>query len=409
MLTDEQATAHDHIIDWFKTNKNSTYNPYIVIGGYAGTGKTYLISQISKTIKKEFKSIKIAYVTFTGKASSVLKSRLDEEIFIDVSDYIGTIHSLIYKPKYKYSVELKRPVFCGWKKLDHLDFYYDLIIIDEASMVSFDIWDDLKSYNIPIIAIGDHGQLPPISEKAFSLMKNLDFELKEIHRQAENSPIISLSKFVRNCGYIPFGFHSKISKDSFKLKWDDPACKKIWNSIDFSGNDVINICGFNQTRVNINNMIRTKLEYKTEYPYTNERIICLKNNRETHVMNGQLGTLIWMTPNTKNTYRMTVSLDGFSEDYYEGVVYDGCFGQVSYEDIYQKKDKKLLKEIGDDTLDYFDFGYCISVHKSQGSEFDKVVLFEQRTKHWDDEYYTKWLYTAVTRASKKLMVISGFY
>jgi exodeoxyribonuclease V len=409
MLTNEQQTAHDYIIDWYKTNKNSVYNPYIVIGGYAGTGKTYLCSQISKSFKNEYKKMNIAFVTFTGKASSVLKSRLIEESYVGLNDYIGTIHSLIYKPNYKYDVKLKKPVFCGWTKVDDLDSQYDLIIIDEASMVSHEIWKDLLSYNIPIIAIGDHGQLPPISDKTFNLMTNLNFELKNVHRQAENSPILSLSKFIRNTGYIPFGLHSKLSQDSFKIRWDDPVCKKIWNNIDFSENNIINLCGFNQTRVNINNMIRTKLKFNNDYPYTNERLICLKNNRESKIMNGQLGTLIWMTPYVKDSYRMTIELDNFAEDYYEGVVHNCCFGKTSYEDIYKKMDKKEKKRFEGNTLDYFDFGYCISVHKSQGSEFDKVVLFEQRTKHWDDEYYAKWLYTAVTRASKKLMVISGFY
>ena len=58
---------------------------------------------------------------------------------------------------------------------------------------------------------------------------------------------------------------------------------------------------------------------------------------------------------------------------------------------------------------YFDFGYAMSVHKSQGAEWEKVILFEQRTQRWDDEYYARWLYTAVTRAKSKLFIISDFW
>ena len=77
-----------------------------------------------------------------------------------------------------------------------------------------------------------------------------------------------------------------------------------------------------------------------------------------------------------------------------------CVDDGAAEDIAEYKGEKI---------DAFDYGNCISVHKSQGSEWEKVVLFEQRTKRWDDKFYTKWLYTAVTRAKKKLLVISDAY
>ena len=71
--------------------------------------------------------------------------------------------------------------------------------------------------------------------------------------------------------------------------------------------------------------------------------------------------------------------------------------------------RQEAKKRGFDTFDYFDYGYACSVHKSQGSEWDRVILFEQRTHRWEDAYYAKWLYTAVTRAKKKLFIISDFY
>jgi ATP-dependent exoDNAse (exonuclease V) alpha subunit len=97
---------------------------------------------------------------------------------------------------------------------------------------------------------------------------------------------------------------------------------------------------------------------------------------------------------------------------YECLTANSQFGKVNY-DIYEKTPEKtkLWKEaaiIGYD-VDFFDYGYAISVHKSQGSEWDKVVLFEQRSQYWDNKMYARWLYTALTRAKKKLFIISDFY
>jgi ATP-dependent exoDNAse (exonuclease V) alpha subunit len=82
--------------------------------------------------------------------------------------------------------------------------------------------------------------------------------------------------------------------------------------------------------------------------------------------------------------------------------------------MYDKTPK--LKELsnyasdkGFPTIGFFDYGYCMSVHKSQGSEWQKVIVFEQRTKRWDDNYYAKWLYTAITRAKEKLFIIGDYW
>jgi len=407
MLSNEQKNVHDSIIDWVKC-KNYTYNKnYITCGGYAGTGKTFLITQLRKTIYENWRRLRVAFVTFTGKASSVLKQKLLENNSIYDYDYCGTIHSLLYRPKYIYSKILKKMVIYKWEKIETLD--YDIIIIDEASMVSGVIWKDIISYNKPVIAIGDHGQLPPI-EGSFSLLKNLDLELKNIHRQSLNSPIINLSSFVRKYGYIPS--NRIFSKDVFKVSWKSNICQKKWNNINFDENIIV-LCGFNNSRVKINNIIRKKLDFIRDEPYPSERIICLRNNYNSKIMNGQIGTLIWLMPHSKIMNRMTIQMDGVGE-IYDGIVSKEGFGKTFYDDLYNidnKKKKDIKKNIKDSefaSLDYFDFGYCISVHRSQGSEWQKVVVFEQRSKYWDDVYYAKWLYTSITRAREKLMIISDF-
>ena len=378
------------------------------VGGYAGTGKTHLLSQLRKEIETFNKKIHVAFATFTGKASSVLKTKLTENNSIRGDDYVGTIHGMIYRAITKYDSRLQTHVITGWKLIDRDGFFYNLIIIDEGSMVSHEIWKDLLKFGVPIIVVGDHGQLPPVSVKSFSLMTEPDFILKQIHRQAEDNPIIQLSAFVRKNGYIPS--NNVWSKGVFKIPWDHAKTQRIWNEIDHDENVII-LCGFNTTRCGLNTKIRTRLGYKYSTPYPGERIVCLRNNHTIKLMNGQIGTMLWLIPEDKDIYRITLEVDG-EPDPYECIVHMVSFGQVTYTTYSEDKKTKDARNYARDRgyeLDYFDYGYCISVHKSQGSEWNKVILFEQRTQHWDDDYYKRWLYTGITRAKEKLMVVSDYW
>jgi len=417
MLTNQQSQAIENILKLCKESSFDTSqyyrDPFIYrVGGYAGTGKTYMLTHLRKELNTLWKNLSVAFVTFTGKASSVLKAKLEENNSIFGQDYIGTIHSLIYKPLTLYDKVLKCHVIVGWELKDEEDVYYDLIVIDEGSMVSRDIWKDLLKIGKPILIVGDHGQLPPVDPNVgFNLMTNPDFELTDIRRQALDSPIIWLSKFIRENGYIPF--NKVFSPDVFKISWNHPKAKYIWENLELN-DELIILCAFNQTRQQLNEDIRNRLSYKNSTPYPGERIVCLKNNRETKLMNGQIGTVLLMMPEIKNAYRLTVDVDGV-EDPIECFVHNICFGQVTYTLYDRSKGSEIQKmykyaiKKKYPGVDYFDYGYCISVHKSQGSEWNKVLLFEQRTKRWDDDYYARWLYTAVTRAKEKLCIISDYW
>jgi exodeoxyribonuclease-5 len=237
-------------------------------------------------------------------------------------------------------------------------------------------------------------------------MHQPDFLLNEIHRQALNSPIIHLSQFIRDYGYIPFKVESK---DVMKTRWKSDECNKVWDSINFD-DKVMVLCAFNASRANINKIIRTKLGFTKKQPYPSERIVCLKNNRFSGIMNGQIGTVVWYMPENEDLYRLTMFIDG-EPDLFESMCSNKCFGEISYPLYEQTDDRSNYKKsfYKGAKIDYFDYGNCVSVHKSQGSEWDKVVLFEQRTKRWGDDFYTKWLYTAVTRTRKKLLVIKDAY
>jgi len=384
-LTQEQTKV---LKDLLYLNSSNIPNGFVTVGGYAGTGKTTLICELRKQLPK---SHSVAFLTFTGKASSVLKKKLENNNALLKSDYVGTIHSFIYKPITKWDRQLKAFVIIGWELKDRYEIFADLIIIDEASMVSESVWYDLQRYNIPIIAVGDHAQLPPVGDN-FNLMSKQDFTLTQIHRQALNSPIITLSKFVRNNGYIP---EKVFSPEVFKIEWTHPQCQNIWNRVNFKDDDIISLCGFNATRANLNNKIRKRLGHKEEAPYPGEKIVCLKNNHEEKIMNGQIGSVVWLMVLNDDSYRITLDIDG---EYYELIVLKKCFGEVTYA-MFDRNKKDNPRTT------YFDYGYALSVHKSQGDEWNNVILFEQRSQYWDDVYYARWLYTAITRARERLMII----
>lgn len=401
-LSEEQNIVVDAILGNFQ---GTYYNdPCTTIGGYAGTGKTTLLCELRNQIHKINPRIGVAFITFTGKASSVLNEKLTSGKYLYPGDFIGTIHKLLYFPVTRFDVRLNRQIIVEWRKKDPSEIGYDILIIDEASMVGENIWNDLVSLGIPIIAIGDHGQLPPVGSD-FNLLKNPNFKLTEIHRQALTSPIIQLSILARQQGHIPI--NKFFSKDVFKLTWRDPLCRKIWEERVVFDHDLAVLCAFNKTRCKLNDMIRDKLGYLHKTPYPGEHIVCLKNNHDIKIMNGQIFKVLWVMPEDYGLSRFTVE---YSDEIYECLSSLSCFGKEEYEAYnYDKSLKKFALERGFNSIDYFDYGYAMSVHKSQGSEWERVIVFEQRTKRWDDTYYARWLYTAITRAKTKLFIITDFY
>lgn len=415
MLSKEQQQVANHLIYKLRSCCHPSwhwqYVPFeMKIGGYAGTGKTFLLAEIRKQLQQKFGRFPCAFVSFTGKASSVLRKKLEDNNCLFEDDYVGTIHSLIYEPITKYDSFLKSWVIVGWTRKPKDSIYCQAIFIDEASMVSREIWNDLKSYGISLIAVGDHGQLPPVGDK-FGLLSKCDYYLTKIQRQALNSPIIKLAHYVRQGGRIKPGMYSP---QVFKMSWRDPECKKIFHSAVSNFNeDYIILTGLNHTRNYINQIIREKFNYVNPEPYPNEKVVCLKNNHDSGVMNGQIGTVIWYMPIEKNMFKLTIE---FEDSPYpvDCMVHDCCFGKEKYNlyDVFDTKEFKALRSIafakGHNYIDFFDFGYAISVHKSQGSEWNKIILIEETSYYWDDEFYNRWLYTAVTRAKEKLFIIQDF-
>jgi exodeoxyribonuclease-5 len=274
-------------------------------------------------------------------------------------------------------------------------------------MVNLAIWKDLMEYQIPIIAVGDHGQLPPVDDN-FNLMETPKYLLTEIKRQALDNPIIRLSQDVRNGKEIPLGLYDKNCNTVFKGEWNNKNCQNFFHSLNFLKDNIIMLCGRNSTRVGFNQMIRDKLGYRRPEPYPGERIIFLKNNYTSKVLNGMLGKVLTLLYEGKDVYDMSVLPDDYEEPY-SGLVYNGCFGRETYDHFYSDmkhpRYKKIIKNSRHSSIDVCDFGYCITTHKSQGSEFDKVIVFDEKDCWRNETYKRRWLYTAVTRAKEKLFII----
>ncbi len=408
VLSKDQELAYKTITQWLADGGNvhpKQKNPQLLsLGGFAGTGKTTLVS----TVAREFGSaIRFAFCALSGRAASILGKKLQDQgiRFTDGGHYCGTIHRLIYRP-----IENDEGEVIFWAKKESLD--YDVIVLDEASMVSEDIFKDLTSYGIDILTVGDHGQLPPIEGK-FSLMSDPILRLEKIHRQAEDNPIINLSMQIREHGKIPKSYtnnkHVQIVKKGEYIDYLKSIYAKSQNPEKTI--DTAVLCYTNATRSKLNIMIRNMVFGNiSSTPLTNDIVICLRNavnNRKVPLYNGFRGYLL-------------NGVQDFEGDFWEGKIrfpYEGFDTDVNnmlkYQFGYSKTFSSFqeLENFGMDVKHWseagllFDYGYSMTVHKAQGSQMSNVVLFNERPAPVSEDNYRRWLYTAITRSSDKLTIV----
>lgn len=383
-ISQDKKIALKKILHWYAAKDRSDF---LTLGGYAGTGKTTLIALFRKVLYQQDPKFKVAFVAFTGKATQVLQHYLQENKVLYKGDSTSTIHGLIYSV-----IENEHHEIIGWKKKDQLKA--DLIIIDEASMVDQKIWLDLLSYGIPILAVGDHGQLPPV-QGSFNLMEDPQLRLEEIHRQAQDNPIIKLSIQARQLGQVKLGsYGSKVKK----LNRHDPeALELVENYLTSGGNDTLVLCGYNNTRVKLNNYARGLLGFESPMPSSGDRVICLRNNQQKALFNGMLGQIAWIKNDSEHFYELKIEWDDGDE--FEGLAVKKQFGASTALNWSPATRQLTLK------ADLFDFAYALTVHKAQGSQARRVILFEERFKQMSDQDWRRWLYTAVTRAEEELIIL----
>lgn len=394
MLSKQQEIAYKKINEWLVDKDKQEF----MLAGYAGTGKTYLCKHLIENINKN-----IICCAPTGKAASVLRKRLKGK-------EVTTIHKILYNPINADSLELADMVkkyrenpsedlknkIKELRKTQRVSFSFkesnnispnDLVIVDEASMVSERIRLDLKGTNAKVLYIGDPMQLPPVGASNFWFADNIDYCMTTIQRQAMDSPIIRLSEALREDTV-------KISEYQYedcKITKDDN-----YNIIEF---DQV-ITGKNFTRQQLNRIIRSKLGFTGELPQPGEKLICLKNNRLNDYLfiNGMQFINRGITTIIDDCFYLDlIDDDKFTIDNVEFYVND-CRAHYVKDLIGSEltwEEKSKLLEI--------DFGYAITVHKSQGSEWDSVLVYDDKMQRENRAFRQRWLYTAVTRARSKLL------
>lgn len=399
-LTDDQKRALDSMYNWFVNESGS--KQVMTVGGYAGTGKTTLIKKLIPMLKDHTSGV-VAVCAFTGKAVSVLRKK--------GVTHARTMHSLMYVLEGK---DKKTGKFM-WRRVDSLESMgseVSLVIVDEASMVSGSLNSDLLSFGVPVLYVGDHGQLEPIGDNP-GLMMNPEVRLEKIHRQAEGSAIIRFSRDVRT-GNAPSQVRRKYRKGSEVQILGYRYLDKVLNEVDAV------IVGFNNTRVAMNRRIRELKGFSGDIPMVGERMICLQNNRSKGIFNGQQATVRdvgekfeveLVDERGKYTQKSDKLGDEKKTIKYEvlKVTLEDDSGRVFEVPIIMdqlNKPKTLQTWETLQTWDFrftlWDFGYAMTCHKAQGSEWPSVAVKEELWDRWNPK---RWRYTAATRASERLFYV----
>ena len=343
-LTTEQQQAVDKAVESLKAGR------LFKVGGYAGTGKT----TVAKNIVEQLENVMCC--AFTGKAAYRLREK--------GLDNTATIHRTIYDyNKFTKTFNLKPDV----------DGNY--FLIDESSMISRDLWRDIQTFGRPVLLLGDPGQLEPVGFDP-KLMHEPDIILQQIHRQAAGSGIIQFATNIRLGSHTPDIEYNSVDIVRKDMPHDDDL---LWA-------DIV-LCGYNRNRLAINRRIRRLNGFKGLLE-PGERIIVLRNNIQLGVFNGQILTVEEVFESGKfTTPARCLTDDGESMLL---PLLNKQFGNASLETQGNDLSEIVLA----------DYGYCITCHKSQGSEWDNVIVIdEQCPKLWNP---TRWRYTAITRAAKNL-------
>jgi len=362
------------------------------LAGFAGTGKTTL----AKHLAEGFETLFAAY---TGKAALAMRKAgipTASTIHSILYDFIPPPISKIKELEKQYAVapspallkeltELKKPQFVLKEESPIADA--ELLVLDECSMIDEEMADDILSYGGKILVLGDPMQLPPVKGTGYFVSRKPDITLTEIHRQALENPIIALSKRVREGGDIPFDFADnakRLRAGQFKPETAANASQLI--------------TGKNATRHRWNDIMRASYGRKGTYPVIGDKLICLRNSREYNFFNGMFAEVT--STNSVGPINFGVDLNLHTE------VDEDLENVQVLSTTFDARDKectvpyRLQKD-----LQQFDYGYCITVHKSQGSQFDHVVLIDDKFLSWDQLNRTRWLYTAVTRAVESVLVV----
>lgn len=350
--------------------------------GYAGTGKSTLVRELVGDSPRPW-----LYAAYTGKAALVMRQK--------GSPSAQTIHSLIYRPDGEARVGADGRRELSFRLHDESPLRWAPgVVLDEGSLIDEEIGRDLLSFGKKILYCGDPGQLSPVAAGGgFFASREPDAVLTQVHRQARESGILDLATFVREGGDL-YGRVGWSTSDCEVVSRDALPGGELWSRI--LGYDQI-IVGTNRTRQHLNQTWRRLHGAPGAYPITNDRVICLRNERRAGLFNGSM----WRVRDAAvRAEDMVCDLDLSGEDL------PGVRLQVKSWTHHFLSRGAELEDKGPVRMarQEFDFGYAITCHKAQGSQWPDVVLFDESGVFRDDEA-RRWLYTGVTRAASKLLVV----
>jgi exodeoxyribonuclease-5 len=396
LLSDTQGKALAQFDEWFEkaqwvycgrrgavTDSDDVPNapsvPQIFkIFGFAGSGKTTIAARKAQDLGGG----RILAATFTGKAALVMRKK---------GFNCSTIHSLIYKVQMQPVLDKDgNPTgeeTLGFVLNEESDLWNaKLLVVDEVSMVNEELALDLLSFNRPILVLGDPGQLPPVSGTGYFTKGRPDVMLTEIHRQALDSPIIRMSMDIRLGRGVKSGNYgdSKVMLKSAFSRSAESLCQD---------SDQV-LCGLNRTRRGMNARLRAFKGFElVAQPMVGDKLICLRNNREKRLFNGGMWLVVAPPQFDGEVFEMPLqSLD-----------IQGLKVQVKVPLEFFIGEEEKLTPSKRRKFDEFDFGYAITVHKSQGSQWDNVLVYNEN--YCFRESAIQWLYTAVTRAAERLTLV----
>ena len=375
--------------------RHRNHEKYTVIAGYAGTGKSTLVKFIIAALDVD--PSKVCYATFTGKAAQVLLKKGNRNVV--------TLHKLLYD-------SIPRPAG-GFMRIPKKSLDYSIVVVDEVSMAPKTLMDLLFKHNVYVICLGDPFQLPPIDkDEDNGLLAKPHIFLDEIMRQAAESEIIRLTMDIRENKPL-----KNMRGNQVHVVGKDELVMGMYNWADQV------LVATNLTRHAINDQMREMRGFGPE-PTDGDKIICLRNYWDDlsemgtgdPLVNGTIGTLV--TP-TKDIIKVPFyaydkgAIDVLSAGFISETGND--YGMLNIdpriikggESALEWRDKyklgKLRDKIGDVIPKEFAYGYAITCHKAQGSEWDKVLVVEENFPRVKEEH-ARWLYTAATRAVDKLVI-----
>jgi exodeoxyribonuclease-5 len=395
VLSPQQEAALRATERWLSSREK----PFFYLAGYAGTGKTSIANRLTE-------GKRVVFGAYTGKAAEVMQRR--------GCAGATTIHQLIYKSRGDDSdpaiLELREriaalaaakprdetaltaassklnalraqsrgPRFELWRDNPAI-VECDMIVIDEVSMVPHTMMADLMSFGKPILVLGDPMQLPPVKGEGFFAFQTPDAMLTEIHRQAAESGVLHLATRIREGSVVEPGKYGTSTVCRMSDLKAQPGTLRQADQI---------LCGYNKTKDHFNRIMRG--QGASPLPVEGDKLVCLRNNHERGFYNGSV---------------MTAASDAFERRVKGRMVPSVLLDRPEGAELVDI-DRAALAGAGagnDFDLISLDYAWAMTCHKAQGSQWGSVLVIDESSVARENA--RSWLYTAVTRAEDRVVLV----